>query len=171
MIQVPRLSEFLKKRRNLKYRRGFSKYLTSASFEEYRKIWTVYISVVAKLVLRYQNASFPSRNWFKHYYLKHILWGKLYAIFALANIQFMIRINKELGESNKNIKRILETIHKRQEVLKNIQSIQLNLTDISKENIIKIHITVIDGIYSTDTLIKSLDELQDYQKTIRNEEK
>jgi hypothetical protein len=83
----------------------------------------------------------------------------------------MIRINKELGESNKNVKRILETIHKRQEVLKNIQGIQLNLTDMSKENIIKIHITVIDGIYSTDALIKSLEELQDYQKTIRNEEK
>jgi len=156
--KIPRLKDFINKITNRKYRNGFINYLKVSSFDEYYQMQKLYGDIIFKLIFKYDNSKFLSKNWFKYMYLK-LLWSKIYEIFSRGNNSFMIKINKELGESNKKRRKLLDEINEYKNILKSLNTISLNLSDTSNKNIIKINLTIIDLIYSDNYLNKLYDEL------------
>lgn len=160
-MKIHRTSVILKKCQNRKFKKGFISYLSSLDFLEFKELYDHYTTVIAKMLIKYKD---KPKLFSKAYFIKDLLnyhFDKIYDMFSAANYSFVNKINIDLSNNNKRKDQLLTDIKERQEILSNLTSIPLV---ISQESTSEERITFIaffvDSIYINKELNTMINELR-----------
>ena len=165
-MKIHRIKDILSKMYNRKFREGFTKYLASLDYNEFDFMYNYYTSILIKVINRYtkNKPKFLSKRWF-NYNVLYMKYSYLFHIFMKANSEFVVLSNKLLKENNAKVSKLIEDINEKQRILKHIASTPLTFSEYSTiEDRIKFYLAVVDNIYSTEILEKSIEELKTLKK-------
>lgn len=166
-MKIHRLNVILKNISNYKYKRGFINYISSLSYDDFEYLLRYYMSALIRLMLRYKDrkANFLSKQWFIN--RKLILkYRKIGTIFYNANYDFCKKIDDNIQEDNKIKSELLNNIRENQNILNNLQTVQILITDMMDEKeIINFCSYIISVIYVKKELEKLYEELGKYIKS------
>jgi hypothetical protein len=119
------------------------------------------LSVILRLILRYKNrkVNFLSKQWFINKKI-NLKYRKIAMVFYDANFDYCIKINEKLQNEDKKIIYLLNNINENQKILKNLENIQIILTDMKTDNeIVEFSSLIISTIFVKQELKKLYEEI------------
>jgi len=165
-MSIHRLNVILKNITNKNVKHGFIKYLSSLDFEDFEYLLEHYLTVIVRLMFRYKNkkANFLSKQWFINKKINS-KYRKIAMAFYDANFDYCIKISDKIQQKDKHIINLLNNISENKKVLKNLENIQLFLTDMENEKeIIEFTSLIISTIFVKKELEKLYDEIEKLNK-------
>lgn len=175
-MKIHRLNTILEKSSNRKYRKNFTKYLSSLDFKEYKILFGFYLKVLTRLMIRYNSMEKKafSKKSFKNILLNY-KYSKFIKLFLDGNKVFFDRYNDELKTTNTKTINLLLDIEKTKNSLQNLHTSWLiwsnsllKIDDVSKENIRYFNILLISIIHNNKQYERLVNELDDMTKKYKN---
>ena len=173
MDDMPKLNILIKKIRNRKYKLGLIKYLSTLSYDEYHRIFTLYTTVIVRCKNFFDDGRFLSKKWFKSKFLLG-KFNELSEIFLLANEKFYFKRYTDLQYLNERALTLMEEIAQNELILENLKvnvDKILTIQNIINKTIyyqnetynetILINVILIDTLYSYHKIEKSMTELKE----------